>query len=119
MMNIAELSIDIERIDNHILVRLSGYLNADNDSRLTSLMLQHLEDVDGGAIVECGNLEYISSAGIRALLMVGKKMESRRKGVLVLVSLRGPVRQMAEIAGLDKLFTVCETLEQAEGLMKP
>ncbi len=118
-MNIAELRIDIEKVDNHILVNLSGYLNADNDARLTSLMLQHLENVDGGAILECGNLEYISSAGIRALLMVGKKMETGRKGVLVLVALQGPVRQMAEIAGLDKLFAVCDTLEQAEALMKP
>ncbi len=117
-MSIDNLRIDIEDTPNHVSVSVAGQLHAENDSRLISIMMQCVEKTAGGIILDCGGLDYISSAGIRALLVVGKKLLAARKGKLILVAMRGPVKQMAELAGLNNLFPICETMEQAEALLR-
>ncbi len=112
------LHIDMEYAADHVRVSLSGQLHAENDSRLISVMVQSLDKTTGGAILECSGLEYISSAGIRALLVVGKKLQAAGKGRLVLVAMQGAVKQMAELAGLTNLFPICETMEQAEAILR-
>lgn len=64
--------------------------------------------VDGGArtiLVDFGNVEYISSAGLRVLLVLAKRMRDLQ-GRLVLCGLGGPVRQVFQLAGFLPLFHV-------------
>jgi anti-anti-sigma factor len=55
--------------------------------------------------VDFGGVSYISSAGLRVLLVAAKRLRAGR-GTLVLCALGDPVRQVFDLAGFLPLFTV-------------
>ena len=64
--------------------------------------------VDGGArdlVVDFAGVDYISSAGLRVLLVLAKRMKDMR-GRLVLCGMPEPVRQVFHLAGFMPLFKV-------------
>jgi anti-anti-sigma factor len=63
-------------------------------------------------LVDLGRVEYISSAGLRVLLVAAKRMREVR-GRLVLCGLTDPVRQVFELAGFLPLFAVEATRDAA------
>lgn len=71
--------------------------------------------VEAGArrlILDLSALDYLSSAGVRALL-IAQKAVAARKGKLALLSCRPTVRQVLHICGLDNLAPQVESIEAA------
>ena len=56
--------------------------------------------------------EYISSAGLRLLIATAKKLE-KSGGKLVLCCLQTYVRDVFEMAGLTRIFTIRDSEEEA------
>lgn len=63
-------------------------------------------------ILNFGGIEYISSAGLRAVLAVAKVLKAGG-GVLIFASLRDAVLNVFKIAGFEAMFPVCPTEEAA------
>ena len=64
--------------------------------------------VDDGArdlVIDFGNVDYISSAGLRVFLVLAKRLRDLQ-GRLVLCGMREPVRQVFHLAGFMPLFRV-------------
>lgn len=70
---------------------------------------------DPRMLIDLKQIQYISSAGFRALL-IAHKQSVERKGKLVLCGLSAEVRRMFELGAFLDVFTVCATRE--EGLAK-
>jgi len=71
--------------------------------------------VDAGAramLIDFGGVEYISSAGLRVLLVLAKRMRDLG-GRVVLCGLRQPVQQVFQLAGFLPLFTIEPSREAA------
>ncbi len=60
---------------------------------------------DRAMIVDCEHLAYISSAGLRAVLLTAKTLKRKDMdfGVCVLAD---PIREVFEISGFDKIISV-------------
>ena len=63
-------------------------------------------------VLDFGGLEYISSAGLRSLLVLGKKL-SAKKGKVVIASLKDVVREVFTISGFGTIFTIVESVDAA------
>lgn len=63
-------------------------------------------------IVDLTGLEYISSAGLRSILMVGKKLKAQ-KGSLAFCSLAPMVAKVFSISNFTALFPIYDSLEAA------
>src|SRR5512140_2277832 len=63
-------------------------------------------------VVDLGATEYVSSAGLRVLLMLAKKV-SGGAGRLALCGLNPQVREVFDIAGVGALFVIRETRDDA------
>ena len=61
-------------------------------------------------------LEYISSAGLRSILMVGRQLRNN-SGSLILCGLGGIVLEVFELSGFLKLFPVADSLAGARKLL--
>ncbi len=94
------------------LLTLTGRLDAEAASELA----QRCERLIGGQtrtlIVNLGTLDYLSSAGLRTLLATGKSLQTQN-GKLVLVAAAGPMRQIIELAGFEKIFPFYATVDEA------
>lgn len=94
-----------EHAGDVVIVKLAG--------RLDSSAAQPAEDsfmrVIGSGIphiaVDLSQLQYISSAGLRVLLVVAKKIQ-QAKGKVVLFGLVPSVREVFSISGFDKIFAI-------------
>lgn len=63
-------------------------------------------------VVDFGELEYISSAGFRVLLVAAKRAEETGSR-LVLCSLPAKVRQLFDLGGFLDLFAIAASREEA------
>ncbi|HQX66055.1 MAG TPA: STAS domain-containing protein [Dokdonella sp.] len=98
------LEIREETIAEVRVLGLTGRLDTDTAADL-ELAAQDL--IDAGArdfIVDLGGVGYVSSAGLRVLLMIGKSIDG--KGSLRLCGLNATVRQVFDVAGFTQLFVI-------------
>ncbi len=59
-----------------------------------------------GMIIDCGELDYVSSAGLRVFLLVSRS--AKRAGVAVaLCNLKPAVREVFDVSGFSQLLAVC------------
>jgi anti-anti-sigma factor len=66
-------------------------------------------------LIDLKHIQYISSAGFRALL-IARKRSADTQGKLVLCGLSAEVRRLFEMSAFTDMFTICGTRE--EGLAK-
>jgi anti-anti-sigma factor len=98
------LEIREETIAEVRVLGLTGRLDTDTAADL-ELAAQDL--IDAGArdfIVDLAGVGYVSSAGLRVLLMIGKSIDG--KGSLRLCGLNATVRQVFDVAGFTQLFVI-------------
>ena len=55
--------------------------------------------------IDCKNLQYISSAGLRALLILQKNVNAN-SGTLVLANVIPSIREIFKITGFESIFTI-------------
>lgn len=69
---------------------------------------------DGAKIaIRFNEIDYISSAGLRVVLMAGKKVAAS-KGVLVLIDMPDKILQVFKMSGFDKILKICANFEEAK-----
>ena len=87
-------------------VRLSGRFdfNAHRDFRNAYEPLMADSDVRS-VNIDMGGVEYLDSSALGMLLMLRDKASAANKA-LALTNVRGPVRQVLEIANFGKLFRI-------------
>ena len=72
------MQINFNKIDGNLNVTLEGRLDTITASEFESFINKNY-DGEGALIIDCEKLAYISSAGLRVLLMVQKKSKSNMK----------------------------------------
>ena len=63
-------------------------------------------------IVDFENLDYISSAGLRSVLLTAKKVQSKNGSIRV-VSLHGTVKEIFEISGFNTIIPIHGSVDAA------
>ncbi|MDR3151254.1 MAG: STAS domain-containing protein [Holosporaceae bacterium] len=63
--------------------------------------------------ISFNEIDYISSAGLRVVLMLGKKLTAA-KGVLALVNMPDKIFAVFKMSGFDKILKIYPTFEEAK-----
>ena len=69
----------------------------------------------GALVLDFSGIEYISSVGLRVLMIAAKKMREREAPLLV-TALRSVVAEIFAISRFDRILTVTATLDEAMAL---
>ena len=72
----------------------------------------------GSLVLDFSGIEYISSVGLRVLMIAAKQMREH-EGRLVVASLQGVVAEIFAISRFDRILTVTATLDDAMALCSP
>jgi len=95
-----------------LVISLKGRL----DAVTTPLLEKDLTELMAGGerflVLNLKDLEYISSAGLRAILAATKRLKEKQ-GKLLLASLRSVVREVFDISGFSSIIPVFETVDGA------
>jgi len=106
------MDIETLTVENTEVVRLKGRLDATNAPDLEKELGPIIEKADKNLLINMKDLDYISSAGLRTLLMAAKLMK-KKGGTLILCSLQDAVREVFNIAGFTELFPIHDSEETA------
>jgi len=96
-----------------VVVKLAGHLDSHTAPPAATKMLAALEQSAAGVILDLGALDFISSAGISALIDTQKKAKAAGKQV-ALIHTHPSTYKIFKIAALDKVFKFYE--EEADAL---
>ena len=89
--------------DNIILV-ISGRIEAINSDELQNAILKAFQR-NKNVILDMNDVPYISSAGLRALL-IGMKTANSKGGKFLLINCSAAVKEIIRVTGLDRMFSV-------------
>ena len=109
------MNLEQERREDLLIVRPRGRLDSSSAPEMERLIAEQLDTGTQRLVLDFTSLDYISSAGLRVVLVAGKKLRAS-KGKMVLVGLQDMVREVFEMSGFLALFAVAPTLE--EGITK-
>ena len=94
------------------LYALSGQLDSRSSPDLEKELLQAIADGQRSLLLDCRELEYISSAGLRVLVMTGKRLAAAG-GRLAICGLQPSVQEVLDVAGFTHLFPIRRTRDEA------
>lgn len=86
-----------------LVIRLSGRLDAYSTPALETALTQAVSDTAGPITVDCGGVSYISSAGLRVLLVGAKAMKATGRKMR-LTSVHDDVMDVIALAGMQSFF---------------
>lgn len=95
-----------------VLVDTPARLDGLNSGEFGTLLKNLVEAGAHRLILDCGALEYLSSAGVRALLTAHQALNARN-GKMALLACRPAVREVLHICGLDQIAPKAESIEAA------
>ncbi|WP_321946680.1 STAS domain-containing protein [Paraburkholderia sp. J10-1] len=101
-----------EMIGTVLVACLQGKLNSTNAEQTEAQILQHINRGTNQLVIDLGELDYISSAGLRVVLVTAKRLK-QSAGQMALCGISNPIREVFEISGFFNILDVAESREQA------
>ena len=95
-----------------VIIKPKGRMDAATAPAFEQACDKLLQTGEKAVVVDLSALEYISSAGLRTILSVGKKIKGA-SGKLALCSLSGMVKEVFDISGFTTMFVVSDSADQA------
>lgn len=98
--------------ENRIIISLKGELDASGSLEADVVLEESILSGVKAILIDCRELNYISSAGLGVLLAAYS--ECNTKGVnLVFFGLQTKIRNVFDILGLQNIFSIVATYEDA------
>ena len=104
--------ITTERQGTVLIASTEDRIDGVNAREFQDALQAAITDDDSAVVLNLERLTYISSAGLRVILLVAKTLQRKDKDLAV-CSLSGPVREVFEISGFDKIIKTHESQADA------
>ena len=106
------MEITTENKGGALIARAEGRIDGANARDFESAVQAAISEWEGSVIIDCGNLSYISSAGLRAILLIAKTL-GKRKVKFALCSLSAPIAGIFQISGFDQIISTHPSQDEA------
>lgn len=94
------------------LVETEGRLDQSQTPEFEKILRQVLADQHHNIIVDFSQATYINSGGLRSLL-TSCRLSRNQGGDIILCGLESRIAEIFNMVGLDQIFTIYETREEA------
>lgn len=98
--------------DNALIIKIEGRLDTTNYGLLEKKLSDVYDVRMQNIILDCQDLEYISSSGLRVFLMYLKKAKTGDVS-FVLCNLKDPIKEIFDISGFTSIFKIYGSREEA------
>lgn len=111
------MNLAIEKIGPALVISPRGQINSANAATVESDLIKHIDNGENRLVLDLSGLDYISSAGLRVMLLVAKRLK-QQTGLLALCNIQPHVREVFDISGFLAILTVVESRGDALALMR-
>ena len=95
----------INKVGDQTFVVISGRLDTPNSKAFEDSIQTILQDMKPDVCIDCAEMQYISSSGLRQLLSLLKHIKSIN-GKLELKNLRAEVKEVFDMTGFSAIFNL-------------
>lgn len=106
------MEISTKHDSDRCTLSISGRLDAATSGELEDVFEKQLKQGVAYIVLDMQNLELVSSAGLRVILVAGKALDEKG-GKMALCGMKPDVTEVIHIAGFDKVFPLANNVEQA------
>lgn len=111
------MSLSNEKIGDVLVVSAHGQINSANAMATESELLAFVERGERQCVLDFSGLDYISSAGLRVVLMLAKRLKQQH-GCFALCGLQPQIHEVFEISGFLSFLTVADSRAEALTLVR-
>jgi anti-sigma B factor antagonist len=101
-----------KRLNDICILAPVGRLDVNTSELFREHLLQVIAAGTKNIVIDCENLDYISSGGLRVVLEGAKKIW-QIEGKMVLCSLKDYLKEVFEVTQFDTFLPIAETVEAA------
>ncbi len=106
----AKMEIDVEIVGQVTVVSLNGRLDS-KGAHIVREQILPLTQQDCRILLNMDGVHYMSSAGLRVLLLIYRRIEEIA-GAIIITGLSDRIRDVIEMTGFLDFFTTCDTIEE-------
>ena len=99
------MELATDREGSVLFLRVTGRVGSPEAARFEETVLAAVEEADGALVLDCAELTFMSSAGLRCVLLGARAASSRKVG-FALCSLPATVREVFRITGFDSIINI-------------
>lgn len=98
------MQTEIKEFKHCTVIEIKGRVDSSTAPQLTQVLEKATGDGYFKLVLDMAGLEYMSSAGFRALLATQRNCKRYNRGEVVLASVPVRIREALELAGFTELF---------------
>ena len=106
------ISIDWQRKDEILVAALTGRVDSNNAGEFQRKMEAEISPRDKVLIMDFERVSYISSAGLRVIVIMAKKFKGPFKNFAI-CALSDPINKLFKMSGMDRAITIRGTRTEA------
>lgn len=106
------MDISINKSNECTIIDLKGRLDTTNFMNLENELNTLIDKGTQNLILDCENLDYVSSSGLRVFLVALKKIK-KLNGKFLMCNLQETIQEIFEISGFITIFEIHETRQAA------
>ena len=99
------MKVEITQKDNQVMVAFEGRLDTMTSSEFEKNLTPYFSIQGIELILDCNDMQYISSAGLRVLLMAHKNITARG-GRFIIRNLNKDVSSIFDMTGFSRILTI-------------
>ena len=106
------MEVNKREADETTIIMLDGRLDTNTTAGAQAQIEEFLDAGSASVLLNCEQLEFISSAGLRMMLAIAKRLTASN-GELKVCALNETVREVFEISGFTSLLSVFSSEAEA------
>ena len=107
-----DIEVAEERHDDALVLLPIGRLDSGNAHSFESIVMQHLSGGEQRLIVDFSRLTFISSSGMRVLLIAAKALHASQ-GKIALCAMQNHIEEVFRISGFDRIIPIRDSRQLA------
>ena len=99
------MGVETERLGDILIAKTDGRVDGANAREFQVALEAAIDPGERAVILDMEQLSYISSAGLRVILLTARALQDRN-AKFAICSLSESIREVFEISGFDKIISV-------------
>jgi anti-anti-sigma factor len=105
-----------ESHNNTFILMPKPGVDSSSAAQFEEVLMEGVEAASGNVVVDCSDLDYISSAGLRAILIAAKLSKSKGSK-LVLCGMKRHIRKIFDTSGFTQLLPIVQNRDDAMAVL--
>ncbi len=107
------MDLSITRDEQALVAEINGRIDGSTAREFEDAMMAAISDENRVVICDLTSVAYVSSAGLRVILLIAKRL-AKRNSVFSVCGLNGSVAEVFRLSGFNKIIQVYENQEAAQ-----